>query len=632
MHSSAISLLYRAQERKHAVDTSSAVSASASGAMGGAELVSPEKEINSGGAGNNYLVNLVDSPGHIDFSSDVSTATRLCDGAMIIIDVVEGICTQTHAVLYKALKERMTPCLILNKIDRFALELQQTPLEAYHHIRRIIENVNALSFTLLTSESIISEQKREELSQSGLDGKRVDASGRTDGEAIGVSESLLDQWTFSPERGNVIFCCAVDCWAFGTLKFANIWAKKLGLNNRVLNRYMFEEYYLNPSTKKIVKCDPDDSSNVPMFVSLILEPIWKLYAAAVTDRDPEKAARMANRGMGITLTPREINLKDPRSTLQTIFQKWLPLPEALLRMVVRCIPDPSFSQRSKFDTLFSCDNEEELEISSNDSLVKRRAISTYQECKDSVRNCVVSAPSGSGNDGSHSVPTVVFISKMTPVKLIDLSPVDASNIRAQRRQEFLDAGGSVEDVSKDPDRFEGDLLMALGRVFSGRLDSSQLYYALSHRHNAVDMVSHSDAFESGDIALPSTVSVVKPGSIGLYLCFGPSFKSVSHMPAGNIVGIIGLDSHILKTGTLCSSFYCPPMRAITFQAKPILRVAIEPTRHQDLASVVNGLKGLYQFDPVVEVAVESSGQYTISCLGELHLELCLKALKERFAK
>ncbi|CAM9511441.1 unnamed protein product, partial [Ectocarpus fasciculatus] len=87
-----------------------------------------------------YLVNLVDSPGHIDFSSDVSTAARLCDGALIVVDVLEGVCTQTHAVLYKALKEGMTPCLVLNKIDRLALELQLTPLEALRHLRRIIEN------------------------------------------------------------------------------------------------------------------------------------------------------------------------------------------------------------------------------------------------------------------------------------------------------------------------------------------------------------------------------------------------------------------------------------------------------------------------------------------------------------
>jgi ribosome assembly protein 1 len=68
------------------------------------------------------------------------------------VDVLEGMCTQTHAVLFKALKDRMRPCLILNKIDRLALEMKLTPTEAFHHLRRIVENVNALAFTLLNSE------------------------------------------------------------------------------------------------------------------------------------------------------------------------------------------------------------------------------------------------------------------------------------------------------------------------------------------------------------------------------------------------------------------------------------------------------------------------------------------------
>ena len=68
------------------------------------------------------------------------------------MDVLEGMCTQTHAVLFKALKDRMRPCLILNKIDRLALEMKLTPTEAFHHLRRIVENVNALSSSLLNSE------------------------------------------------------------------------------------------------------------------------------------------------------------------------------------------------------------------------------------------------------------------------------------------------------------------------------------------------------------------------------------------------------------------------------------------------------------------------------------------------
>jgi ribosome assembly protein 1 len=106
MHSSAISLVFDLEKRGEAA-------ADAGGTV-------PTDQ---------YLVNLVDCPGHIDFSSDVSTATRLCDGAVIVIDVVEGLCTQTRAVMHKALKERMTPCLVLNKLDRLCLELKLSTLD-----------------------------------------------------------------------------------------------------------------------------------------------------------------------------------------------------------------------------------------------------------------------------------------------------------------------------------------------------------------------------------------------------------------------------------------------------------------------------------------------------------------------
>ena len=145
MHSSAISLLFQPEDRR-AAQSQSAVKPD-----GNTASVQNVSEAPTAPA-EEYLINLVDSPGHIDFSSDVSTATRLCDGALIVVDVLEGMCTQTHAVLFKALKDRMRPCLILNKIDRLALEMKLTPTEAFHHLRRIVENVNALSSSLLNSE------------------------------------------------------------------------------------------------------------------------------------------------------------------------------------------------------------------------------------------------------------------------------------------------------------------------------------------------------------------------------------------------------------------------------------------------------------------------------------------------
>ena len=74
-----------------------------------------------------HLINLIDSPGHIDFSSEVSTSSRLCDGAVVLVDVVEGVCSQTVNVLRQCWIDKLKPLLVINKIDRLITEWKLSP-------------------------------------------------------------------------------------------------------------------------------------------------------------------------------------------------------------------------------------------------------------------------------------------------------------------------------------------------------------------------------------------------------------------------------------------------------------------------------------------------------------------------
>merc|ERR1712216_479183 len=94
-----------------------------------------------------FLINLIDSPGHVDFSSEVTAALRVTDGALVVMDCVEGVCVQTEAVLRQALQERVKPVCMINKVDRIILELQCDLEDTYLNFVKILENANVIIAT-----------------------------------------------------------------------------------------------------------------------------------------------------------------------------------------------------------------------------------------------------------------------------------------------------------------------------------------------------------------------------------------------------------------------------------------------------------------------------------------------------
>ena len=94
--------------------------------------------------GEDYLINLIDTPGHVDFGGDVTRAMRAVDGCIILACAVEGTMPQTETVVRQALKERVRPVLFINKVDRLINELQIDGPEMMKRFEKIIVRVNSL--------------------------------------------------------------------------------------------------------------------------------------------------------------------------------------------------------------------------------------------------------------------------------------------------------------------------------------------------------------------------------------------------------------------------------------------------------------------------------------------------------
>ena len=96
------------------------------------------------GAGKHLLFNMMDTPGHVNFSDEVTASYRLSDGVMLVVDAVEGVMCGTERLIKHAAKERLPICVFVNKVDRLILELKLPPADAYHKIRHTLEEINAI--------------------------------------------------------------------------------------------------------------------------------------------------------------------------------------------------------------------------------------------------------------------------------------------------------------------------------------------------------------------------------------------------------------------------------------------------------------------------------------------------------
>lgn len=587
---------------------------------------------------NEHLINLIDSPGHIDFSSEVSSASRLCDGAVVLVDVVEGVCSQTVNVMRQCWVDNLKPLLVVNKIDRLVTEWKLLPLEAYQHISRIIEQVNSVIGSFFAGDRMEEDLKWRE---AGATGEFVE-------------KSDVDLY-FTPEKNNVIFASAMDGWAFSINTFARIYLAKLGFSHKALSKTLWGDFYLDMKNKKVIpgsKLKPSQSNLKPLFVSLILEQIWNIYDACVLEHDDDKIEKIVSK-LGANLSPRDLRSKDYKNLLNLIMSQWIPLSHALLGAVIEYLPNPVTAQKDRIDKIL----DECLYSAVDDELVDKSAL-LDAGFKASITNCDSSMPE------DH---TLAYVSKMLSIpdselpKEVTVAPTQEEIEERQKKareqaKKASEAAAALadlkvsqqddeiyletkldqfqwefeEDEDDDDDKpLEKETLVAFTRVYSGELSRGQLVCVVGPKYDPSLPKHHPNNIEQ----LTEDIEIED-----LLLIMGREFVRVDAVPAGNIVGVVGLGDIILKNATIMSEvpeekpYLNLASTSTLIHNEPIMKVAIEPQNPLKLFKLERGLDLLSKADPVLEWHIDDdSGELIVCVAGELHLERCLQDLEKRFA-
>ncbi|KAL9934685.1 hypothetical protein V8E36_006460 [Tilletia maclaganii] len=659
MEASAVSLVFKL--RQHSSIAAGPAAAASTAEPDAASAPAAEPVIRD------YMINLIDTPGHVDFSSEVSTASRLCDGALCIVDAIEGVCTQTIAVLKQAWHDRLKPILVINKMDRLVTELRLTPNEAYHHLMQIIEQVNAVMGSFFSTERMEDDLRWREERERRIEQKRAHAAEQHAANAAVGSSSQQDEDEddayeehddediyFDPARGNVIFASAMDNWAFRLDRFSVLYAKKLGIEERKFRKVLWGDFYFDPKNKRVIsqKQKEKEKRNLkPMFVQFVLDNVWSVYDSVVMNRDQEKVEKIV-KALELRIPQRDLRAKDPSILLVSIFSQWLPLAACTFSAVVSNIPAPADAQKFRLPKMLRPD-------------LPYFATDAEMAPKTDLERDLFDANVG------EDVPCVAYIGKMFAVKRAELpelkrAPLTAEDMRriAREQKERAALAGRAAEAAVQLEQSEGaqngdegprkeipegssdslensqdqagsestspDVLIGFARLYSGTLHQGNTAYALLPKFNASLPRMH-----------PANARYVREVKCeALYMIMGRDLTSVGEVPAGNVFGIRGLEGAVLRNATLISARHLEDkakeeyvnLAGINLLGAPIVRVALEPVNPSDMPKLVQGLKLLNQADPCAETYIQETGEHVLAGAGELHLERCMRDLLERFAK
>lgn len=266
-------------------------------------------------------INLIDSPGHIEFNAEVTAALRVSDGALVVVDALEGKAVQTDEVLLQALKEGVRPVLMINKVDRLIIDQQLSPEQIYDRMTHVVDDVNAF----------ITTHQRPEFPNQCV----------------------------SFAQGTVCFGSGYFGWSASIDSFVP-YLHKEGTSEGVVRKALssgdkFIKHIIRPivrmhRTAGVLPTRQQQHSSAPLSAEERYAQVVELLM-----RIPGMSSNKVRRLLVTTTKTHndDVSTLDPRKLLKKAMMLWLPAADAIVDMVAAHVPSPSDAQRLRAELLYS---------------------------------------------------------------------------------------------------------------------------------------------------------------------------------------------------------------------------------------------------------------------------------------
>eukprot|EP00466_Bigelowiella_natans_P020692 jgi/Bigna1/41332/e_gw1.51.5.1 len=264
------------------------------------------------------LLNVIDSPGHVDFSSEVTAALRLADGALVVIDCAEGPRVQTRTVVRQALAERIRPVLFVNKLDKMFFLWPGDYEACYQRILRGIESLNAV------------------IQQN--------------------DPKLMGPVTVHPQNATVAFGSGLHGWGFTLRHWAAIYHNRCGISERKMMKKLWGDNFWDPKTKLWSRAKTLQRQ-VRGFNHFVLRPLNNLFKAC---KDYEKHLERQDWMRRLGVSPNSAGLKNKKGDrlvgsrlFGALMKGWMPAAEPMVKMIHQHVPSPLQAQKYRSEILYA---------------------------------------------------------------------------------------------------------------------------------------------------------------------------------------------------------------------------------------------------------------------------------------